>query len=214
MKLVPESWYKKIMALNTQKDVDLDIEDKLKDQKTRIFGDSGLSDDVKILLLQNLNRQLIDKKNEDSKQPLLVKNVDKDPVPTLVTPVRNSPSLPASILHNLLRGTTTRGSRILNFLKENGAIISEDKVDVGGVSYSIEKMNSSLITLCSGVSSKSASKSDPVLMNLLKFIRAKKPPLDLFPASINSILQKQTGSGKRIQKTRPKVKRIKKWTRF
>lgn len=67
MKVVPESWYKKILALNSQQDVDLDLEEKLKAEKTNIFGNSTIPDEVKILLLQNLNRQLIDNKSQDDK---------------------------------------------------------------------------------------------------------------------------------------------------
>lgn len=213
MKVVPESWYKKILASNSQQDVDLDLEEKLKAEKTNIFGNSTIPDEVKILLLQNLNRQLIDNKRQDDKKPLLVKNAENETATEQPSTVISKPTREVSgaTLDVLLNNTTGRGRKILEFLQANGVKITADKVIVNDVTYTLKKMNALLVGLCHGFSAKSTLKSDPSMLNLLQFIKSKSPPADLFPTTVNQFIVKQKGSGLKRKQLKKKTKKQSAW---
>ena len=210
MKLVPESMYRKILALNSDKEEDVNLEEKLKDDKSQLFRDASLADDVKLLLLQNINRQLIDRKKEQENIPILTQSIastgqQQIQPPILKVPTQKLSALSEQVLRNLLNGTTKRGAEILNFMRKNGAIVHEDKVELDNVTYSIDVMNQYLVTLCNGLNAK--NKKDALLIGLLKFFKDRNAPSDLFPNTVNSYLRKQTGGRKALKISRNRHRR-------
>lgn len=149
---------------------------------------------------------MIENKKQDDKKPLLVKNAENETSETTSVISQNKPTreVASSTLETLLKGTTARGGKILEFLRENGAKISGDKFIVNGVTHSLTKMNTLLVGLCHGLTAKSTLKSDPSMLNLLTFIKSKKPASDMFPSSVNQFLAKQKGSGLKRRQNRKK----------
>jgi hypothetical protein len=120
MKLIPESLYNRLVKMQLTEE-----EDKpgpIKDDKASLL-EKNIPDDLKILLYQELARNLHQRQSNDKETPILVKNVETTPVseptvsdsaiPTIPT-IPPIPTTPAQTFYENHGGKQTR--KVLDFL--------------------------------------------------------------------------------------------------
>lgn len=179
---------------------EVDVQEKIKLNKTEVMDDTSIPEDAKLLLMQNLTRQLIEKLQEERQKPLLVKNAEQEPAQP------QEPGIDASLIKELLQGTSSRGPKILKFFRDEGMQINDNSVYFGGIKYSILQMNTIINKLCKG----SIKSTDTNVKQVLSFIKTKSHPANLFPASVEKLLKPQSGG--RICKRRQNMSKI--WIKF
>ena len=191
LKLVPESLYKKLISLNSENEPDLELKETLKTNKTSVLGDNSIPDEVKILLYQQLMRQLIDKEAEEDKKPLLVKT---ETVKENTTPLFDGKHAIENAKQKILEGTSKRGSKIMEFLLGKGLVINENDVIFMNKTFSIGKMNSFLNAMSHGMKTRNA---DPEFRGVADYLKTLNPPKTLFTAAVANYIFGQQGQGRK-----------------
>jgi len=194
MKLVPEKLYNKLMMHGGDQ-----TEFKISENKSELLGNnSDLPDDLKILLIQELTRNLTRKVENREKNPLLIKNVGTSPsilnVPASPQSPIKSKTFDSPIKSRTAHESTTsripvksqREVDIQNYLESIGINNNEDdEVVIGDTTYA----NSEYSTIVEGLAgARMPPVPTPGLESVLSLLASSKLPTQLFTAKVKRMI--------------------------
>lgn len=203
MKLVPESLYNKFMLQNREED---NHEDTILHGKNRVLNSTELPDDLKVLLFQEMARNLTTKIGNRKKKPVLVKNVSdsssleastapkldnaKSPVPGSTVPglvPDNQKPGPSSAITSRRPIESKQETSIQNFLKANNIKVNEfDEVMINNVPIHMSEY-STIIDILTGAN---VPKREVIgLSDVLNKLSAVDVPRTLFPAKVRKLYE-------------------------
>jgi hypothetical protein len=209
LKAVPEALYRKLWSIYMNQD---NASEKIEQEKKTVLGQGEIGDDVKLMLFQALNRQAINKKNEEDGKPLLVQQVPAanpplHPAAAAAAPVGAASDIPHShaldpkLKMKFLLGCARRGEDILQFLMDTGLRVTDTMAMIDDKEFSHGALNGIMENLSNGIRKDPSSN----LVSVLNFLKEKNVDPSLFPKSIQKHVRQQKGEGfpfttKRIKK--------------